>query len=82
MSWVKVLSLNPYNIKTGVATLVSETAIITLSQPPYSGTDYVVSITPKVQVTKIPYVTNVTNTTFTLCGETGATYYWIAVSTS
>jgi len=82
MSWTKVLSLNPYNIKSGIITLLDETAVITLSEPLYNGTDYVVSITPNTQVTKIPYVTNVINTSFTLCGEIGATYYWMTVSTS
>ena len=82
MSWIKVLSLNPYNIKSGIVTLSTEKSLITLSQPLYSSIDYVVSITPKTQVSTIPYVTDVTNTTFTLCGEAGATYYWMTVSIS
>jgi hypothetical protein len=82
MSLIKVLNLNPYNIKSGIVTLLNETTVITLSQPLYNGTDYVVSITPKIQVTKVPYVKDVTNTTFTLCGEIGATYYWMTVSIS
>jgi hypothetical protein len=82
MSWIKVLSLNPYNIKSGIVTLLNETEVITLSGSLYSGTDYVVSITPKTQVSKIPYVTDVTSTTFTISGEVGATYYWMTVSIS
>jgi hypothetical protein len=82
MSWIKVLSLNPYNIKSGIVTLLNESEVITLSGSLYSETNYVVSITPKSQVSKIPYVTDVTNTTFTLCGESGATYYWMTVSIS
>ena len=82
MSLIKVLSLNPFNIKSGIVTLLDETKVITLSEPLYNGTDYVVSITPNTQVIKIPYVANVMNTSFTLCGEIGATYYWITVSTS
>jgi len=82
MSWIKVLSLNPYNIKSGTITLINETELVALSQPLYNGPDYVVSITPAMQVTTIPYVTDVTNTSFTLCGEAGATYYWVTLSTS
>jgi hypothetical protein len=82
--WTEVLSLLPYNIKTGTATLLE----VTEGTPSciirglhYATDEYTVSITPKFQTYVVPYVTHVTNNSFKLNGDPGD-YFWTTISTS
>ena len=79
--WTETLSLRPYNIKTGTASISAETTSCTIEISPYINNEYTVTITPKFAATVIPYVTYVTANGFTINGDPGD-YYWMAISIS
>ena len=82
--WAEALSFRPYNIKTGTVTITGDikdntNCVVTGLQ--YLSSNYTVSITPKFRAYMVPYVTDVTTSSFRINGSPGE-YYWTTISTS
>jgi len=79
--WTETLSLRPYNIKTGTASIPDGTTSYAIEISPYNNSEYTVTITPRGPVTVIPYVTDMTSNSFTINGSPG-NYFWTTISIS
>ena len=79
--WTETISLKPYNIKTGTATIPEQQTSCSIGNLPYKNNEYTVTITPRGPVSVIPYVTVLNASSFTIHGSPG-NYYWMTISIS